>query len=180
RELLERLHVVARPPVAHALRADELRGGVHRAQREVRAAGGAPGLELGAPGVGPGAVVDGRLGAEAREVAALLREQLLHLLPLRAHAAARRAELEAVARARGAPEGRGHEAPEPDRDRALRQRERPGAVDAVERPAEVDHRLGPEPAQERHLLLEPRAARRVVDAERLVLDVVPARADAEA
>src|SRR5262249_59683898 len=91
-----------------------------------------PGLELGAPGVGAGAVVDGRLGAEAREVAALLREQLLHLLPLRAHAAARRAELEAVARARGAPEGRRHEAAEPDRDRALRQREHPAPADPLE------------------------------------------------
>ena len=63
-ERLERVDVVARTAVADALRADQLRPRVHRAQRDVRAAGRAPALDLRAPRSRAAPRVDHGLGAE--------------------------------------------------------------------------------------------------------------------
>src|SRR2546428_9950195 len=69
----------------------------------------------------------------------------------------------------------------PHRDRALHgQWVQPRAVDAMPASLEVNDLLGPEPAQERDLLLDAPSAVRELLAEGLVLDEVPADADAEA
>ena len=67
----------------------------------------------------------------------------------------------------------------PDRDRAARARVDARGRDAVEAPLELHDRLRPEPPQQAHLLLEARPARGELHAQRLVLEVVPAAADAE-
>src|SRR2546428_3910589 len=69
----------------------------------------------------------------------------------------------------------------PHRDRALHgQRVQPRAVDAMPASLEVHDLRGPEPAQERDLLLDAPSAVRELLTEALVLDEVPADADAEA
>ena len=60
-----------------------------------------------------------------------------------------------------------------------RQRRDAGGVDHLRRAGVVDARLGPEPAQQRDLLLHARRTATEVDPERLVLDVVPPDAHAE-
>jgi hypothetical protein len=70
-------------------------------------------------------------------------------------------------------------ATEPDWDAPPGQRLDPGAVDAMPLAGEVHHRLGPKMAQKFDLLLLPPAAVVEVFVQRVVLDVVPACADAQ-
>ena len=77
-------------------------------------------------------------------------------------------------------QGRLDVAADPDGDGALhRQRIDPGGVDALPLPFEVDDRGGPEGAQECDLLLAACAAVGELLVQPLVLDLVPADADAE-
>jgi hypothetical protein len=69
---------------------------------------------------------------------------------------------------------------QPDRDRSRGLRRKGRAVDAIERSAEVDHRLDPQPTQEADLFLLAGASGAEVLAQSLVLNVVPADAHAEA
>jgi hypothetical protein len=86
----------------------------------------------------------------------------------------------AVGEPAGPPVRGGRLAAEPDRDRPLhRHRREPGAGHPLVRAAERDARLGPQPAQQLDLLLDPAASGGEVLAERLVLDLVPAEPDAE-
>ena len=70
-------------------------------------------------------------------------------------------------------------APDPDRDRFGWPRRDAGGVDHLRRAGMDDARLGPEPAQERDLLVDPCRTAPEVDPEGLVLHVVPPDAHPE-
>src|SRR2546430_2031897 len=87
----------------------------------------------------------------------------------------------AVRDPRDAPHGRVGVAAHPDRDRTLhRQRVEAGAVDAVPASGVVDDLLREEEPQHFDLLLDPTRPVTELLAQRLVLDLVPAKPDAEA
>jgi hypothetical protein len=70
--------------------------------------------------------------------------------------------------------------PDPDRNRLLhRQGVEPCVGNAIPLALERDQRVGPQPAQQPNLLRLPAATRVEVDAQRLVLDFVPANADTQ-
>src|SRR5262249_47420984 len=145
----------------------------------VGATGRAPALDFRSPGVARRGEVDHGIRAEVASRAPVLVEQLLQPREQSTHVPGRRTEDEPVPRAGGAPARDRGEAAEPDRDVPGWLGQEAGALDPMEFAGEVDHGIAPELAQERHLLVEPRAALGERNAERVVLDAVPARADAE-
>ena len=118
--------------------------------------------------------------AELRRLAARLAQVFLHLLPPFRGPLLGTGEDEAVAESHSPPKDELGEASEPDRDAASGAGIDAGTVDVIELALERHQGLAPELAQELHLLLLAPAASVEALPERLVLDVVPADANAEA
>src|SRR5713226_650970 len=126
---------------------------------------------------------DPGVDAELRAIAAGRRQVAIELVQVTLHPIIRRSARRhpAVPDPRGAPEHGLCGAPEPDRDGTPNgQGIDAGIVDDVVRALVRDERLGPELAQDLDLLLDTAPTRPELFAERVVLDVVPADADAEA
>ncbi len=123
---------------------------------------------------------DDDLPAELRRLAARLAQVCFQLLPPLHDPFARPIEDEAVAESRSTPKDSLGEASEPDGNSAGGPGINARTVDVIETALEGDQGRAPELAQQRYLLLLTLAARVEALPERLVLDVVPANADAEA
>src|SRR5436309_6337452 len=146
-ERLERVDVVARAAVADVLGPDQLRARVHRAQRDVGAAGRAPLLHLLRPRLARRGEVDHRLDAEIGVRAALLLEPFAQAREQSEHPRRCRAEQESIARACGAAQRHGRGPAEADRNLPRGVWQEAGGVDAVEVRGDGEHGSATGPAQ---------------------------------